>query len=83
MLFSKLLSTPSTIANVGTFQTEAALLQDAVMVFFKAFGDNATFIEQFNMKPTSCYSYFNNEEKSSSGRDILTKIDEVKIDSFF
>lgn len=81
MLFSKLLSTPSTIANVGTFQTEAALLQDAVAVFFKAFGDNATFIEEFNMKPTSCY--FANEEKSSSGRDILTKIDEVKIDSFF
>lgn len=57
-------------------QTEAALIQDAVTVFAKAFGDNATFIDQFYMNPTTCYTYFDNQG-SSSGKDVLNKVDEV------
>lgn len=52
-------------------------MQDAVTVFAKAFGDNVTFIDQFNMNPTSCYNYFDSEESTSSGKDILAKVDEV------
>lgn len=52
-------------------------MQDAVSVFAKAFGENVTFINQYQINPSSCYSVYQNDEPSSSGRDLLAKIDEV------
>lgn len=79
--------------NQNVFQTEAALLQDAVTVFSKVFTDNETFVDQFNMNPTTCddisrpadrYNPDENEDYRpsfgpSSGRDVLNKIDEVNL----
>ncbi|XP_031639839.1 glutamate receptor ionotropic, kainate 2-like, partial [Contarinia nasturtii] len=63
--------------NPYSMTTETALMQDAVTVFSEAFGDNRTFIEQFNMSPTSCYAtYDENQFDNDSGRDILNKVDE-------
>ncbi|XP_031634006.1 glutamate receptor ionotropic, kainate 2-like [Contarinia nasturtii] len=63
--------------NPYSMTTETALMQDAVTVFSEAFGDNRTFIEQFNMSPTSCYAtYDENQSDNDSGRDILNKVDE-------
>lgn len=60
-------------------QTEAAFMQDAVKVFAKAFGTDVDFINGFQMVPTSCMDYKLNTgyEPSSSGRDILEKVDAV------
>ena len=77
--YSKLQFVKTGFQNENVFQTEAALIRDAVTVFAKAFIDNMTFIEQFNMSPKSCYDRVSdeNEEPSSSGRDLLNIIDQV------
>lgn len=62
--------------GINAFQTEAAMIQDAVRVFTNAFGNNETFIEQYEMNPMSCEE-INKYPNSNSGRDILNKVDEV------
>lgn len=54
------------------------MIQDAVSIFAKAFGDNVTFIEQFRMAPAECYNTYEVEEPSASGRDVLDKLDQVE-----
>lgn len=63
------------------FQTEAALIHDAVCLFSQALEDNTTLVDQFFINSLSCYddysNYDDNNQWSDSGRDVLTKIDEV------
>lgn len=63
---------------LSTFQAEQALLQDGILVFAKAFGDNVTFIDQFQMNKISCDKTYQYQDPSQSGRDILDKVDQVK-----
>lgn len=59
-------------------KTEAALIQDAVSVFAKAFGENSRFIENFQMSGTTCERYtFDGYDPGSSGQDLLDKVDSV------
>lgn len=60
-----------------SFQTEAALINDAIKVFSKAFEVNETFIGGFKMNPSSCYDINSNPDTSSTGKDILRHIDMV------
>lgn len=60
-------------------QTEEALIQDAVAVFSKAFGDNATFVQMFQMNPASCNNpRRDDQDTTSSGKDVIAKINEVR-----
>lgn len=51
-------------------------MYDAVTVFSKALSQNKTFINEFSTNPISCSEY-RYSTISSSGRDVLNKIDEV------
>lgn len=57
------------------FQTEAAMLNDAVNVFAKALIQNATY--RFRMNPIECYSYGGDQETDSNGGTILENLNNV------
>lgn len=59
-------------------QAEEAFIHDAVTVFAKSFGEDVNFINDFQIVPTSCENYkVSGYEPSSSGKDILNKVDAV------
>lgn len=64
-------------------QAEAAFIYDAVTVFAKAFGEDVNFINDFRIVPTTCQGYkISGYEPSSSGKDILEKVDAVNRNIF-
>lgn len=59
-------------------QSEAALIQDAVSVFAKAFDEDSDFIENFQTSDKSCDKYkYSSYNSSTSGKDLLNRIDGV------
>lgn len=73
---------PNSQGKFNRFQTEAALIRDAVLTLAKSFKGNRTFIENLNPPHLSC-SYSNDKLNPveypvwENGQTIMKNIDEV------
>lgn len=65
------------LSCLGQFQTEAAMIGDAVMILANALVEKETFKLEFKAKPIECHRFRSDMEENSSGQAILDNIDNV------